>query len=115
MQHAQTSLAIPHAPKNKTEVIFTENALVARVRNDGRAFSWHVDWPGQAGSLLERMDYLTTIFPFDLIDIRESEPGSGADGHWKILLIYKGTESAKARMSDNFFDLILPRRKELAV
>jgi len=115
MQHAQTSLAIPKVPQKNTEVIFTENALMARARSNGRAFAWHVDWPGQPGSLLERMDYLTTIFPFDLVDIRESEPGSGADGHWKILLIYKGTESAKARMSNNFFDLILPRRKELAV
>lgn len=95
-------------PQPGGRVLHVESRHSAVSKTQGLDTDLEINWPGKAGSLLDRMDYLTSIFPFHIIKIQEREIGSGDSGAWRLSLRYWGPVSDHAHMLRNFTKLVVP-------
>ena len=94
----------------RKRLFFDPSAATANVAND-TVFTTEIVWRSGPQSLVDRLDYLTSLFPFNMIEIAEAAPGSAAEGRWQIKLHYWGNKTYKVHLLNNFLSLIEPRRK----
>lgn len=72
-------------------------------------------WPSGRSSLLGRLDYLTSIFPFELLDIKTTNVAELQRKTWIARFKYDGASKDRARFEENFSKLLMPQPNELAV
>ena len=94
------------------DVLYSDDDKTKQAIMPERVSTLDLQWPRGNESLLERVDYLTSIFPFELVELRETRPNSSQAGLWTATLKYDGMLKDKARFEENFLALLVPRRSE---
>ena len=93
-------------PAYRVEVLFRADAQSLAAAQNADLTKIDLHWPSGRSSLLERVDYLTSIFPFELIDIREPKPNSAELGNWIASFTYHGSTADRPRFESNFASLL---------
>ena len=94
------------------EVLFVDEGQTAKSLPEERMSKLELQWPRGNQSLLERMDYLTSMLPFEMLELHETRPGSALSGLWTVFLKFDGMPKDKRRFEENFMALLNPNRSE---
>ena len=101
-------------PNQRVEVLFSADPQSLAASDVTALTRVDLQWPSGRASLMERVDYLTSIFPFELIDLRETRPQSSEIGNWTARFTYHGSAIDRPRFESNFAGLINRPRQKLA-